>query len=84
MHRVELRPAAQRDIRRLPRDIQERIRAAILPLSQCPRPSGCKKLSDRQEWRIRVADYRILYTIDDALLLVEVVKVAPRNSAYSR
>lgn len=84
MHRVEIRPAAQRDIKRLPREVLERTRTAILLLSGDPRPAGCKKLSDREEWRIRLGDYRILYTIDDAAMLVEVVKVAPRNSAYTR
>jgi mRNA interferase RelE/StbE len=47
-----------------------------------PRPAGCRKLTDREEYRIRVGDYRILYTIDDDSRIVEVVAIVPRDRAY--
>jgi mRNA interferase RelE/StbE len=50
-----------------------------------PRPRGCKKMQggDR-EWRIRIGDYRVVYTIDDAKLLVEGTRVRHRSAAYGR
>jgi mRNA interferase RelE/StbE len=48
-----------------------------------PRPPGCKKLSGGDdEWRIRVGDYRVVYTIDDAQLLVEVTRIRHRSEVY--
>jgi mRNA interferase RelE/StbE len=48
-----------------------------------PRPPGCKKLQGGEnEWRIRVGDYRVVYTIDDTKLLVEVTRIRHRSEAY--
>jgi mRNA interferase RelE/StbE len=54
-------------------------------LASDPRPSGCKKMQggDR-EWRIRVGDYRVVYTVDDARLLVEVTRIRHRSDVYKR
>jgi mRNA interferase RelE/StbE len=54
-------------------------------LANDPRPHGCKKMQggDR-EWRIRIGDYRVVYTIDDAKLLVEVTRIRHRSAAYGR
>jgi mRNA interferase RelE/StbE len=63
--------------------------ARIIPrlenLAANPRPPGCRKLQggDR-EWRIRIGDYRVVYTIDDAKLLVEVTRIRHRREAYER
>jgi mRNA interferase RelE/StbE len=68
---------------RLPRDLQGRIGAAIDALALNPRPPGCKRLrGQRDYYRIRVGDWRILYTIEDDVLLVEVVEIGPRSSMY--
>jgi mRNA interferase RelE/StbE len=54
-------------------------------LASNPRPSGCKKLrGGDDEWRIRVGDYRVVYTIDDAKLLVEVTRIRHRSDVYER
>lgn len=60
----------------------ERIRTALAKLVTDPRPSGVKKLKGREGYRIRVGDYRVLYSILDAVLLVEVVKVGVRGIFY--
>ncbi|MGD0164800.1 MAG: type II toxin-antitoxin system RelE/ParE family toxin [Candidatus Sulfotelmatobacter sp.] len=54
-------------------------------LTDNPRPPGCKKMpgGDR-EWRIRIGDYRVVYTIDDAQLLVEVTRIRHRSGVYDR
>jgi mRNA interferase RelE/StbE len=54
-------------------------------LASNPRPPGCKKIRGGEgEWRIRVGDYRVIYTIDDAKLLVEVTRIRNRGVAYDR
>ncbi len=83
--RVELAPAAQRQLRRLPPGDAARLRGPILALAIEPRPSGAAKLADSDFWRLRVGDLRVIYTIDDAASLVVVLKVARRSeSTYRR
>ncbi|OGJ93694.1 MAG: plasmid stabilization protein [Candidatus Raymondbacteria bacterium RifOxyC12_full_50_8] len=60
----------------------ERILHAIRSLSANPRPYGCKKLSGRDGWRIRVGVYRIIYEIHDRELIVLVVDIGHRREIY--
>lgn len=84
-YRVELTPRARRDLKSLPREVQDRLRSHIDALAQNPRPHGIKKLSGEEDtYRIRVGAYRIFYQIQDRVLLVLVVKIAPRRNAYRR
>ena len=84
-HRVELAPAAQRQLRRLPPGDAARLRSPILALAIESRPSGAVKLVGTEFWRIRVGDLRIIYLVDDSAGLVVVVKVARRSeSTYRR
>jgi mRNA interferase RelE/StbE len=60
-----------------------RIVARLENLASNPRPPGCKKLKGGEnQWRIRVGDYRVVYTIDDTKLLVEVTRIRHRSEAY--
>jgi len=84
-YRVELAPAAQRQLRRLPPGDAARLRGPILALAVAPRPPGAVKLADSDFWRLRVGDLRIVYVVDDAARLVVVLKVARRSeSTYRR
>jgi mRNA interferase RelE/StbE len=59
------------------------IESAIDALQVNPRPPGCKKLQGEPNmWRIRVGDFRIIYSIDDAILIVEILRVVNRKDAY--
>ena len=83
--RVELAPAAQRQLRRLPPGDAARLRSPILALAIEPRPSGAVKLVGTEFWRVRVGDIRIIYLVDESAGLVVVVKVARRSeSTYRR
>jgi len=73
---------AERRIRRLPKDLIKRLRKAIDALGDNPRPPGYKKLVGMDLYRIRVGNWRVIYTIEDDQLIVLVVTVAPRGSAY--
>lgn len=75
-------PSAQRELGALPAEISRRVRAAIVELAQEPRPSGCRKLTGREGWRLRIGDYRILYDIDDNALTVTIVHIGHRRDIY--
>lgn len=83
MYRVFLLRAAERDLRRLPARLHDRIISSIRLLADNPRPSGCRKLSGSDhDWRIRIGDYRVIYEIDDAALEVRVNRVRHRREVY--
>lgn len=85
MKRYEIRFERNVDklYRRLPKSLLARLDRAILALADDPRPPGCKKLVGHYDyWRIRVGDWRIVYTIQDDLLIVVIIEVAPRGGAY--
>ena len=70
-------------LERLPGNVIERIFPKLEALEVEPRPAGCKKLKGgRDEWRIRVGDYRVVYTIDDVKLRVSVTRVRHRSEMY--
>jgi mRNA interferase RelE/StbE len=83
-YRVEIKRAVQKSIARLPRNVQERLSYAMRQLGENPRPRGCIQLKGQQDgfYRIRVGDWRIIYTIEDDILLVVVVQVGPRGDVY--
>jgi mRNA interferase RelE/StbE len=84
-HRVDISPAAQRQLRRLPPGDAARLRGPILALAIEPRPTGVTKLVGTDFWRLRVGDLRIMYLVDDAARLGIVLKVARRSeSTYRR
>jgi len=73
---------AQRSLSRIAAQERERISGAIRRLADEPRPHGVKKLSGRNVWRIRVGEYRVLYEIHDARLLILVVDIGHRREIY--
>ena len=83
MYRIHFAGRAERAFRKLSPEIQRRLDPAILALAANPRPPGCLKLSGPDSlWRIRVGDYRIVYQIQDAVLLILVVNVGHRREIY--
>ena len=84
-YRVVLTSSAEKELKELSAQLNARIVPRLENLASNPRPPGCKKLKggDR-EWRIRVGDYRVVYTIDDAKLLVEVMRIRHRSEVYER
>lgn len=71
MYRVLLERAVERDLRRLTPPIHDRVIAVLLALAENPRPPGCCKLTgSKNDWRIRVGDYRVVYEIADVIPVV--------------
>ncbi|MBC7251697.1 MAG: type II toxin-antitoxin system RelE/ParE family toxin [Anaerolineae bacterium] len=82
-YRVLMYPAAERERRKLPQPIRNRITEALLALESDPRPPGVTKLVGcLVEWRIRVGDHRIIYEIDDGAQEVRVLRIAHRREVY--
>jgi mRNA interferase RelE/StbE len=82
---LQFRPAALRQLRKLPKDALRRIRTATEDLRDEPRPEGVAKLAGTHDlWQIRVGDYRVVYTIADDVLVVTVVRVGHRREVYRR
>ena len=84
---VHLRPAAARELRKLDRTAQDRVAKVIALLAEDPRPPAAKLLTGNEQprlWRVRTGDYRIVYTIDDVVLIVLVIAVRHRREAYGR
>lgn len=83
-YRIELRPAAVRALRELDPPVARRLQAAIALLAEDPRPPASRQLRGRPAWRVRVGDYRVIYTIEDDVLLVVVVTLGHRRDVYDR
>ena len=75
--------SARKELEGLELEVIERIFPRIVALSKEPRPKGCRKLKgNRNLWRIRIGDYRVVYSIDDKNKVVDVVVVRSRGKAY--
>mgnify|MGYP003389995857 CR=1 FL=1 len=75
--------SARKELEALPNVLVVRIFKKIEALGSDPRPAGCKKLKGSPNlWRVRVGDYRIVYSILDKELVVEIITVRNRKDAY--
>lgn len=82
---LQFAPGAEREFRKLPRQVQVRLRPRIDALAEEPRPVGAEALSGMGNLhRIRVGDYRIIYTIEDQALMIVVLKLGHRREVYRR
>ena len=81
--KIQFHPDVLKQLQRLPRAEFETALRVIISLSHDPRPSGGKKLvGSINEWRVRFGQYRIVYSIDDAVGEITVFVVAKRSDAY--
>lgn len=83
-YRIELRPAAVRALKSVDHRDRHRIRGAIALLGENPRPPGATALRGRPGLRVRVGNYRIIYTVDDDVLVVAVITLGHRRDVYDR
>jgi len=79
---IEILRVAQKQLAKIDRARQQQIIDAIRLLADNPRPAGCKKLTGRTAWRIRIGTYRVIYEIHDDRLLVLVVTIGNRKDVY--
>jgi mRNA interferase RelE/StbE len=81
-YKLRFKKSVAKDLRNIPKKDIQRILTQIDLLAKDPRAEGCVKLSSQQQYRVRVGLYRIIYEIQDAALVVQVVKVGHRSNVY--
>ena len=83
MYEVLIERTAERDLRSLSSPLFLCIIPHIRALAENPRPAGCHKLAgSKNDWRIRIGDYRVIYEVDDRQKLVKVFRVRHRREVY--
>ena len=83
MYEVLLERRAERDLKKLSQEMFHRIIPQIKVLSDNPKPAGCRKITgSKNDWRIRIGDYRIIYEIDEKEKAVKVMRVRHRREVY--
>jgi len=81
-YQVLLKRSAEKELDALPASVFERIAARLLDLEESPRPVGVTKLQGQASYRLRVGDYRVLYTIDDTDRRVTIYAIGHRRQVY--
>ncbi|MFH1763617.1 MAG: type II toxin-antitoxin system RelE/ParE family toxin [Gemmatimonadota bacterium] len=82
-YRIEVTPRALKDLKALPTRERQRVAGEIDSLEDNPRPQSCKKLKGRKDfYRVRVGDYRVVYRIEDEVLLILIVRIGDRKEIY--
>ncbi len=79
---IDITRDARKDLAGLQSSMQARISKAILALEKNPFPLGCKKLKNRDGYRIRVGDYRVLYFVDATTKTIVIGVIRHRREVY--
>jgi mRNA interferase RelE/StbE len=79
---VLIKRSAAKELEAVPKKDREKLVAKIQALANNPRPPGSEKLAGDDKYRVRYGVYRVLYEVDDATVVVVVVRVAHRREAY--
>jgi len=78
-----LKRSAEKELLALPKAQAFKVKAAIAELTGNPRPTGCKKISgSADDYRIRIGNYRVVYSVSDAKVTVWVIKIGHRKDVY--
>ena len=84
-YRVDMAPAAQRQLRKLDPQARRRVQGTIDLLAENPRPPAAKLLMNSEgAWRVRIGDYRVVYDIEDSRLIILILSVAHRREVYRK
>jgi mRNA interferase RelE/StbE len=81
-YRISIKRSAAKELEKIPLPDRKRIVEKIRELADDPRPSGCKKLSSQEKYRLRQGNYRILYQILDQELIITIVRIGHRRDVY--
>ncbi|OQK16745.1 hypothetical protein AU255_02225 [Methyloprofundus sedimenti] len=82
-YKVELKKSAEKSLLKLPKPVIAKVIDLLQGLVHEPRPSGCKKLTgSTNTYRIRTGDYRVVYSIFDDVLVIDVIKIGHRKEIY--
>ncbi len=81
-YKIEIKKTAEKELNKLPRNDLKKIIQKIQNLAENPRPPGCKKLTGEEKYRIRSGNYRILYMIENNILIIYIIKIGHRRDVY--
>jgi len=82
-YRIEFSPSAESQFKRLPQEVQARLKPRIDSLTENSFPRGVKKLSAEENlYRLRIADYRIIYQVQGRVFLILILKIGHRKDVY--
>ena len=81
-YKVTIKKSATKELEEIPKKDLRKIVKRIQSLAQNPRPQRAQKLSGQQHFRVRRGDYRIIYSINDKDLVVDIVKIGHRREIY--
>ncbi len=81
-YKVLIKKSAAEELAKIPKKDLEKIVRRVGDLEQDPRPIGCQKLSGKDKYRLGQGDFRIVYSVDDSLRIVEVYKIGNRREIY--
>jgi len=81
-YKIEIKKSAVKELNSIPKKDLKKIVQKIRSLSDNPRPNRCVRLSGQERYRIRQGDYRILYSIENEILVVYVIKIGHRKEVY--
>ena len=81
-YNIFFKKSVWKDFESIPKNDLKKIMKVIESLGKDPRPSGCRKLSGQERYRLRQGRYRIIYSIQDDELTVWIVKVGHRKDVY--
>jgi mRNA interferase RelE/StbE len=82
-YEIEFKRSALRELGKLPKEFSRRVGLEIEKLAADPYPPGCKKLHGEMNlFRIRVGEYRVIYSIDGAKLIITIIRVGHRKDVY--
>lgn len=84
IYELRFKASVAKDLKGLPRVDILRLLAKIETLRTDPRPPGSEKLAGDEKYRVRQGDYRVLYSIDDQQVIIEVVKIGHRRDVYRK
>jgi mRNA interferase RelE/StbE len=82
VYELQITRLAQKELASLNKQIYVKVKNDIYALAQNPRPAGCKKLKNRDAWRIRCGNHRVIYEIHDDNVLVIIIRIAHRKEVY--
>jgi mRNA interferase RelE/StbE len=83
VYEILLGQAAERDLKKLPSEMFNRVILKIKELAKNPKPQQSRKIiGSKNDWRIRVGDYRIIYEIDARAEIIRVMRIRHRKNVY--
>jgi mRNA interferase RelE/StbE len=85
LYKIEWKQSAKKELKKLKKAVIPRIIKAVESLSINPHPTGSRKLQGSEHlYRVRLGDYRIVYSVENKILLIEIIRIGHRKDIYRK